>query len=669
MVTAAIVLGILHWTLEKNHLFNLGQKHNIALSRAFTSIIWPPYKNFAAAATRFDTDTLRKHPSITMLDQAVRESMRNTTIAKLKVYLPDGRVLFSTDAPEIGTDYSAKPGFVAARKGEVFSEIEHQDKFNALNGEMLNIDTLSSYVALRNGPDDPVEGILEIYTDITDDLASDKKEEDYIILSVVAVLTALYGILFLIVKRADMVIKNQYAQQRRIEQSLRYATMHDSLTGLPNRVLLLDRIRQSISSAERQNNLLAIACVDIDNFQTINSAMGHETGDKALKIISERLVRDLRESDTIARLGGDEFVISMPNIQSNVNLFQIAKKMLSSIAQPVDVDGRELRLTASIGIALYPEHGKDEETLIRKAEMAMHSAKQLGRNRHQMYVEHMNDQVQQQVQLEDEMWRALENNEFMLYYQPVIDLNTGAIVGAEALLRWPNSHGTWISPSEFIPMSEKCGIIVPLSEWVLSEACTQLQIWHEREPELGELSMTINLSPRHFATSGLTTMIAGVIEQAEIDPRWLHIDITEELLVGMNESVLTNFEGLKRVGVKFSFDDFGSGYSSLGYLRKFSIDMLKIDRSFTKNIPENADNTAIVTTIVELANSLNLKVVAKGIETDEQVAFLQKIGCHQAQGFLFSRPLPAHEFLSLVMERRDMRITQSLLPLQPPLQP
>jgi diguanylate cyclase (GGDEF)-like protein len=666
MALAAIVLGVLHHLFERNRLLELGENQNIALTRAFANVIWPPYRDFAGKAVKLDTDALRRHPVIAKLDQGVHDAMRNTTTIKVKVYQPDGRILFSTDAAEIGTDYSKMPGFIAARRGGVFSEITHHDQIESLNGMMRNSDTLSSYVALRRNPDDPIEGVLEIYTDITDVLASDLRQERSVMLSVIAVLIALYGVLFLIVKRADGIIKRQHEQQLRAEQSLQHVTTHDALTSLPNRLLLLDRIKQSLAAAERHNNLLAVASIDLDNFQNINNSLGHQVGDKVLQTVAQRLSQCLREGDTIARIGGDEFVVSMPDIHSNVNLFQIAKKMLGAISVPIESDGRELHLTASIGIALYPEHGKDAETLIRKADMAMHSAKRLGRNRHQMFVEHMDEQVQQQVQLEDEMWRALKNNEFVLYYQPVINLNSGAIIGAEALLRWPNAHGDWLSPTEFIPLTEKCGLIVPLGEWVLSEACTQLQTWRDGGLGLDDFTMAVNLSPRHFATAGLATMIAGVIEQAEIDPRRLHLDITEDILTGMNESVLANFEGLKRIGIKFALDDFGTGYSSLGHLRNFPIDLLKINRSFIHDLPDDADNEAIVTTIISLANSLNLTVVAKGVETDAQVSFLRRQGCHQAQGFLFSRPLPPGEFLSLVLEQRDMRITQSLIPLHPP---
>ena len=666
MVLAAIVLGTLHQLFEKSHLLRFGESQNITLTQAFSKDIWPQFRSFANTTKQLDADALRRHPDIAKLSLSVRDAVRNTATVRVIIYQLDGRTLFSTDATQIGTNDSSNAGFVSARLGQALSEITHHHKFSTFNKELVNRDVLASFIPLRSSADAPIEGVMTIFTDVTELQASSEKEEQLVTLSVVAVLIMLYGILFFIARHADSIIRKQSEQQHRIEQSLRHVTMHDPLTNLPNRLLLLDRIKQSLTSTERHNNLLAVAFIDLDNFQDINNSLGHHIGDKVLQTVTQRLTQCLRESDTTARHGGDEFVVSLPDIHSNVDLFQIAKKMLGAIAVPIEIEGRELHLTASIGIALYPEHGKDAETLIRKADLAMHSAKHLGRNRHQMFVEHMSAQVQQQMQLEDEMWRALKNNEFMLYYQAVIDLKSGRIVGAEALLRWPNAHGAWLSPAEFIPVTEKCGLIVPLSEWILSEACAQLQTWRESGLGLDDFTMSVNLSRRHFVTAGLAMMIADVIEQTGINPRKLHIEITDGLLTDMNESILTNFEGLKRTGIKFSLDDFGTGFSRLGYLRSFPIDTLKIARSFVQDLPGNADNVAIVTTIIALANSLNLAVVAKGVETDAQVSFLQQHGCHHAQGFLFSRPLPPDEFLSLVLEQRDMRITQSLIQLHPP---
>jgi diguanylate cyclase (GGDEF)-like protein len=667
MVLAAFVLGAFHQYFEKSHLLRFGETLNITLAQAFSNSKWPQFRDFAKAAEQYDTNTLLRDPELANLKNSVLETLLNTQTIGVQIFLNDGRTLFSTDPAQIGSINNTDPGFLSARSGLPTSAISLRDKDGTSNEKFAKLDMLSSYIPLRSSADSPVEAVIKIYTDISNLQESYENEERLVTLSVVSVLAGLYCVLFFIVRHADNVIRKQYNQQGIIEKNLQHVTTHDALTNLPNRVLLLDRIKQSLTSAERHNNLLAVASIDLDNFQNINDSFGHQVGDQVLSIVAQRLSQTLREGDTIARIGGDEFVVSLRDINSNVDLFQIAKKMLATISVPIESEGRELHLTASIGIALYPEHGSDAESLIHKAGMAMHSAKRLGRNRHQMFVEHMSEQMQQQVQVEDEMWRALKNNEFVLYYQPIIDLNTGKITGAEALLRWPNTHGPWLSPAEFIPLSEQCGLIVPLSEWVLSEACAQLQTWHEGGLGLNDFTMAVNLSARHFATAGLATMIGGVVEQAEIDPRWLHLDITESILVGMNESVLSNFESLKRTGIKFSLDDFGTGFSSLGYLRSYPIDMLKIDRTFIHGLPDDADNEAIVSTIISLANSLNLKVLAKGVETDAQVTFLQKQGCHQAQGFLFSRPLPPAEFLSLVLERRDMRLTQSLLQPHPHL--
>ncbi|MBI3479389.1 MAG: EAL domain-containing protein [Nitrosomonadales bacterium] len=666
MVLAAVVLGMLHKMFEKNYLLRLGENQNAMLTQFFANNLWPQFRGFANTSNLLDANALRSHPDIARLSLNVRNVIRNTPTVGVQIYQLDGRMLFSTDAAQIGTRNGNDAGFLSARKGLTQSEIAHHDKFSAFDRDIVDRDVLSSYIPLRNNVDGSIEGVMNIYTDVSDLLASDEREERLVTMSEVAVLVTLYVILFFIVRHADNVIRNQSEQKRRIEQNLNHLATHDLLTNLPNRVLLLDRIKLSLAAAERHNNLLAVAVIDLDNLQSINNSLGHLIGDKVLQTVAQRLVRCLRESDTTAHHGSDEFIVSLPDIHSNVDLFQIAKKMLGVIAEPIEVDGRELHVTASIGIALYPEHAKDAESLIRKAGMAMHSAKRLGRNRHQMFTEHMDEEVQQQVQIEDEMWRALKNNEFVLYYQPIIDLKSGAIVGAEALLRWPNPHGTWISPAEFIPMTEQCGLIVSLSEWVLSEACAQFQTWRESGLELDRFTISVHLSRRHFVTTGLATMIAGITELSEIDPRNLHIEISDGLLTDMNESILANFDALKRMGIKFSLDNFGAGYSSLGYLRSFPIDMLKINRSFIQDIPDDADHIAIVSTIIALANSLNLTVVAKGVETATQLSSLQQLGCHQAQGFLFSRPLPADDFLALAMEQRDMRITQSPMRLDHP---
>ena len=606
----------------------------------------------APSRSQLDTGALRRHPDIAGLRDAVVEQMRDTQMVKVKLYNLGGRTLFSTEAKQIGEDKSNNAGFLSARQGRPVSEITHRNQFSAFEQVLENRDLLSSYVALRRAPDAPIEGVLEVYTDVTGLLASIEREQRLVTLIVAAVLALLYGILFLIVRHADRIIKSQYEQQRRSEHALRdsqqhlerrvqertndlevinqtlelevverkqaeqrieFMAYHDALTGLPNRALLLDRIKQSLAWADRRKIQLAVAFIDLDHFKHINDSLGHHIGDQVLQTIARRLPLCLREGDTIARVGGDEFVVSLPDVGSDADLSLIARKLLAAIVLPIEVAGHKLHLTASIGIAMYPAHGRDVVTLMRNADSAMYSAKQLGRNRHQMFAEHMNARAQQRMKMESEMRHAIESNGFTLYYQPIVAFDSGAIVGAEALLRWPNAHGAWISPVEFIPVAEDSGLIVPLGEWVFNQACNQLRLW--RELGLGDLTLAVNLSPRQFASEGLAAKIAAVIERTGIDPACLHLEITESLLMSQSEVIVANFEGLARLGIKFSLDDFGTGYSSLGYLKRFPIHLLKIDRSFVQDLPDSPDNVAIVTAVIAMAKSLGMEVVAEGVET------------------------------------------------------
>lgn len=666
VVLAIILIGYSHRLYEKNDLLKMGESHNLALTQTFSNIIWPQFQTVANSAEKYDGDAVRHLSDTTHLNQIVRDAMRNTNLVRLSILQLDGHTLFSTDPKQTGNNQSNDAGFLSARQGKVFSMLTHPDRFDALEGEIINRDILVSYVALHRGIEAPVEGVLELHTDVTAAQENSEKQQRFFLLLVSAVLSLLYVIIVIIIKRADNLNQKQSEQYRLAERNLEHLSTHDALTDLPNRVLLLDRIKQSLASAERRGNQLAVISLDVDNFKAINDSLGHHVGDQVLLTVAQRLTGCLRKGDSAARIGSNEFVINLPDIHASAVISKIILKLHNVISTPMEIDGHKLYLTASSGIALYPDHGQDVEMLMRNAGMAMYHAKKLGRNRHQMFAEQMSMVVKQRVKIEREMRHALDNNEFIVYYQPIIDMTTGAIIGAEALLRWPNTEGTWLSPAEFIPLAEESGLIVPLSEKVLSEACGQLKSWGEHGMDEVSMAinmspqhfmMSVNMSPRHFASNGLAEMVSTVLKNADIDPKMLHLEITEGMMMGMNEAVLTNFEELKEIGIQFSLDDFGTGYSSLGYLRRFSIHQLKIDRIFVHDLPGNSDSVAIVTAIIALGNSLGLTVVAEGIETEDQFNCLSKLGCHQLQGFLFSRPLPADQFLKLVLEKRDMRVT------------
>ena len=418
----------------------------------------------------------------------------------------------------------------------------------------------------------------------------------------------------------------------------------DALTGLPNRLLFLDRLSQMMAQANRNERLVAIMLLDLDRFKAINDTLGHTMGDLLLKGVAERLAGCVRGDDTVARLGGDEFIVLLPEIRYIEDAATVARKILNALAQPFPLDGHEIFIGTSIGIALYPF---DEElnALLRNADTAMYEAKQQGGNNYQFYSAEMNTASLKHLSLEGALRRALERGEFELHYQPQIDLTRGEIVGVEALVRWRHPDLGLLGPMEFIPLAEENGLIVPIGEWVLRTACAQVRAW--QEAGLRPIRVAVNLSARQFYQKDLVGTVARILEQTGLDSRYLELEITESCLMQNTQTTVALLTELSRLGVRFSIDDFGTGYSSLSYLKRFPIDTLKIDRSFVCDIGTDPDDAAIVKAIIALAKSLEMHVIAEGVETPEQLHFLRTHGCNEIQGYLVSRPLPADEVARL----------------------
>jgi diguanylate cyclase (GGDEF)-like protein len=430
------------------------------------------------------------------------------------------------------------------------------------------------------------------------------------------------------------------------QERLQHMAQHDALTELPNRVLFLDRLKQAVARARWHERLVAVLFVDMDRFKTINDTLGHEVGDKLLQALAERFTASVREGDTVARFGGDEFVVLLDDVASEKDIGVVAQKVLEALAPPFAIDGQDLYITASIGVSLYPNDGEDSTTLLKNADIAMYRAKDLGKNTYQFYSADMSARAFERLTLESSLRHAIERNEFRLYYQPQIDTASGAILGVEALLRWQHPDFGLVSPAEFIPLLEETGLIVPAGDWVLRTACEQLRAWHAAG--WPQLRMAVNLSPRQFQTAGLAQSVERVLSTLGCDPGLLELEITESVLLRHTATTLETLEALHALGVRMAIDDFGTGYSSLSYLRRYSIDTLKIDRSFVHDVPDDADDSALASAIIVLAQSLRLDVIAEGVETEAQRDFLRARGCHQMQGYLFSRPLPAADITRLL---------------------
>jgi diguanylate cyclase (GGDEF)-like protein len=433
-------------------------------------------------------------------------------------------------------------------------------------------------------------------------------------------------------------------------KQLRHLATHDSLTGLPNRVLMDDRISQCIVLAERQSQTFAVMLLDLDRFKSVNDSLGHRAGDELLKEVAQRLRSVVRDVDTVARLGGDEFVLIITPSPDPDVAQQVATRIIDAMQAPVRIAGVAIHTSPSIGIAFYPQDAATVETLVAHADAAMYSAKQRGRNNFQCFTPDMNTGTQEKARLEGDLRVALEQKQFEVHYQPKVNTVTGIMHGAEALLRWHHPVRGAISPAEFIPIAEECGLIGNIGAWVMREACRQARAW--QVAGLPPLRVAVNLSPSQFRQCNIVDMIRDALDQAGLEPRFLEVELTESAVMSDPEESIAILEKLSKMGVLVSVDDFGTGYSSMSYLRRFPIDKLKIDRGFISEVMSRPEDASIVRAIISLAHSLRLKVVAEGVESPEQLEFLKTLGCDQYQGFHFSAALPASQFEALVRSKR-----------------
>ena len=439
-------------------------------------------------------------------------------------------------------------------------------------------------------------------------------------------------------------------ERKQSEQFILHLATHDALTGLPNRHLLNDRIQQALIQSQREATQTAVLFIDLDQFKTINDSLGHDVGDLLLKEVAQRLVSCLRNGDTVARSGGDEFVVVLTDISNAQEAATVAQKLLDALIAPYQISGNDMRTTASIGIAIFPDDGENVETLIKNSDLAMYYAKEAGRNNCQFFTQKMNRVVAEKHAMGTDLHHAIARNELLLNFQPIVDIRGGTLAGMEVLLRWQHPRWGLVSPLQFIPLAEEIGLIVPIGEWVLKAACTQLKAWQQQGYEVPRLA--INLSVKQFRQKTLAETVARILAETGVEARDIELEITESLLLENTDEVAHTLRKLSAMGLEISIDDFGTGYSSLNYLKRFPINNLKIDRSFVMDISNDADDTAIVIAIIALAHSLQMKVIAEGVETEQQLAFLRQQGCDQYQGYNFSEPLSAPEVASKLLQRK-----------------
>lgn len=468
-------------------------------------------------------------------------------------------------------------------------------------------------------------------------------------------------------KKQAAVQEHFHTELQQAKEQLNYLIHHDSLTNLPNRLSLRERFKQVKLKHSESEKLVTVLCLGLDRFNQINDNLGHAVGDLLLKAVAERIKACVGNHDIVARLNAAQFAIiltfdksdSCPTTQYKKVVGDVAQNILNQLSQTFELGTRELFVTASIGIALDPRDGTDIEQLLNHANTAMLQAKQQGGDQYEFYSVAFNIGSSERLALQSSLRHALERQELLVYYQPQVDLKTGQIVGAEALVRWQHSERGLVSPDKFIPIAEETGLIIPIGEWVLQTACKQTKIW--QEAGFSDLRIAVNLSSRQFSQIDLRHQLVSILMEIGLDPKYIELELTESMLVQNTEVAIRRLNALKSLGVEIAIDDFGTGYSSLSYLQQFPFNILKIDRCFIRNITENPNNAAITRAIIEMAKSLNLKLIAEGVETEAELSFICQHQCDVMQGYIFSRPLPAHEFEQLLISKKRLSLPISAI--------
>ena len=641
VITAVVIaLSLLYRGLLLDSMVAAETHANIALSKTFANAIWPAHSAFVVRAASVDRATLARQPEVAALDRDLRRLADSLSVVKVKIYDLNGLTVYSTDPRQIGQDAGKNPGFLRARDGYPVSNLTYRERLDSWEGEIAERHILATYVPVHIYDAAPVEAVLEVYNDVTGLVEGAQRGQWKILGAVLGAMGLVYLVVQLLLMRYRRLLQEKERERAAQEERIRHQAYHDALTGLPNRASFTEHLEEAMRRAKRASWPLAVLFLDLDLFKRVNDSLGHDAGDRLLRVVAERIRRAVREADILFRMGGDEFTVLLEDVRGPEEAAMVASRMLEAIAEPVQLQHHEISVSASIGIALYPRDDTVGERLLKSADTAMYRAKELGRNRYAFFAREMNERVESQMLIEAALRRALRNEEFVLHFQPRVSLS-GRATGAEALLRWQHPEWGLVEPARFVPLLEETGLVVPVGAWVIREACRHAKSW--QDAGLPPLRVSVNLSSRQFRSEGLFEVVSEALRSSGLAPQLLELELTESLLVENVEHAMGVMGRLKAIGTAISIDDFGTGYSSLGYLKRFPIDSLKIDKSFVRDIATSPKDAAIVKAISALARSLGIGLIAEGVEEAWQVEFLRGRHCTEMQGYLFSRPLPADQ--------------------------
>jgi diguanylate cyclase (GGDEF)-like protein len=647
LIGVLIVLAVLVF-FYRSFAFAALEQHetrdNINITQIFASTLWPSHAAYVKSASAIARSELQQRPEVAQIRADVLRQMKGLPVVKVKLYNLDGLTVFSTDPKQIGEDKGANGGFLAAKSGLTTSEITFRDRFDAFEQVINDRSLISSYIPIRTNPGAPVEGVIEVYSDVTDYVAKLQSTTWKIVLGVLGSLSLLYFFLFSIVRRAESVIRAQAEEVRAANEALlQYSALHDLLTGLPNRASFAERLGASVKAAGRTGAKFAVLFLNLDGFKDINDSLGHVLGDQILQEVARRLKQCVGESDNLARIGGDEFALVLSEISGTLAIDRVVdtvEKIRGAVSgSAFAAGGHDVSITVSAGVAIYPDDGTDVVELMKCADVALYHAKQSGRSQYKFHAAGMNARALEMVLMDRELRQALEERQFLLHYQPQIDIHTRRITGAEALIRWRHPKRGMVSPAQFIPVAEERGLITRIGEWVLEETCRQNKEW--QAAGLPPIALAVNLSALQFQQKDLSAEVRRILRDYGPPPMYLELELTESAVMRDAEKTIATMRELKEIGVQLALDDFGTGFSSLSQLKLFPFDKLKIDQSFVRGLADGPDDLAIVTAIIAMAKALKMKVIAEGVETQAQWDILRALGCHEIQGYFVARPMPA----------------------------
>ena len=644
LIGIAVVTACLIWTYRQvttRHLIEHETRANVDQTRAFANSVWGRYRDLVIHSAGRSRESLLADPLLPQLSAEVKQRMRGLQLAKIKVYNLDGLTVYSTDDKQIGESKADNAGFQQARSGLVASGITFREHFDSFDGTLNNRNLISSYIPVYDSGAGRIEGVFEVYSDVTDLIARQFRAEWEVGGSLVGALALLYLFLYVAVRKADRIMARQEEERAAREREVRHQAYHDPLTGLPNRAYFTERLNEALSFSCRHGESGGLMFIDLDRFKIVNDSLGHDAGDVLLKEVATRARTCLRETDLLFRMGGDEFTVVLPRIAAPEDAALVARRVLDSLSPPIRIREHLLNVSATIGIAIFPDDGDDAETVLKNADAAMYSAKEAGRGAYAFYRAEMNQRAVQRLRLEEELRAGFRDGEFELYYQPRLDAESRRIVALEALLRWNSPRRGIVEPDEFLGVLDECGMIHIVGEWILRSACAQFARW--RQDRLEPLRLSVNIAAVQFQNAAFVAMVERVLGETGVPPSMIELELSEALLMRNPAQARASIAALKQLGVSVSIDDFGTGNSSLTYLRDFAIDYLKIDRSFVATITGNARDQAVASSVADLARALGITVVVEGVETQAQAEFFSRIRCGELQGFLFSRPMRAEE--------------------------